>query len=410
MRITDAARPAYLTYCTNVHPADDLSSLATVLDTTTANVARTVARGRDFGLGLRLGAEQARELMGNPASRARFEEVLARHRFFVFTINGFPQARFHETRVKDAVYRPNWTDPARLAYTLDLASLLASWLPKDDRFGTISTVPIGWRADLPDGVAVAAARLWALVAGLARIEREQGARIMVCLEPEPGCAIETIPELIAFVQAMLAGERPEDDVRGARGDELLLRHLGVCYDACHQAVLFQDPESDLTALAARGIAVGKVQISNALRLRFSGADDLAALTDCAEGRFLHQVAVRSPGRKDDLRFDDLPDLDAARPGGDFGRGGEARCHFHVPVYAEAFPPLETTRDELIRTLGAALRLSRARHFEVETYTFHVLPERLRDAPLETHLGKEIEFSRSALDSAAGSPVSRNRLT
>jgi hypothetical protein len=395
MRITAGTRRASLTYCTNLHTADDLASLEDALARTTATVARAVAPGAEFGLGLRLGEEQAHELTTNAESRARFDDVLARHRLRPFTINGFAQGRFHERRVKEAVYRPDWTDPARTRYTVALARLLASWLPADDRFGTISTLPLWWRDDANAGPAAAAVQLWTLVGELAAIEQDGGARIMACLEPEPGCAIETIPELVAFYEGSLL-RAPPPGLEGGRGEALLRRHLGVCYDACHQAVLFADPVADLVDLRAAGIEVGKVQVSSALKLRFSGAGSLEPLLACDEDRFLHQVAVRTPGRPD-LRFRDLPELRSALGAGGFG-GGEARCHFHVPIYAESFPPLETTRAELLRTLDAARRLSGAVHFEVETYTFHVLPEALRGAPVEDHLVREIEFARTALGS------------
>jgi sugar phosphate isomerase/epimerase len=390
MRITAASRSALLSYCTNLHPADDLDSLARALEETTADVARSAAPDSEFGLGLRLGEDHVREL-SQGAARARFEELLARHRFFVFTINGFAQCRFHERRVKHGVYLPDWTDPSRARYTLELARLLARWVPKDDPFGTISTLPIAWRAHDASLLERAAAGIASVASSLAALEQESGVRIMLCIEPEPGCAVETIGELVEFFENdLLRRRRDQEDV--------LRRYVGACYDACHQAVLFADPEADLAALSAAGISVGKVQISNALRLRYPDPRGLRTLTGCAEERFLHQVALRRPGHLADLRFDDLPDLEAAVGRGEIAGPGEARCHFHVPVYAEAFPPLETTRDDLVRALAAVLRQSDVRHFEVETYTFTVLPDRLRTAPLRAQLLREIDFARSALGS------------
>ena len=179
MDIIVGGRSVLLTYCTNVHPSDDLASLAQSLDETTARVARAVCPDSRFGLGLRLGEAQLAELTSSPAARARFDEVLTRNQYFVFTINGFAQTPFHERRVKESVYRPDWTDPARTRYTLGLAGCLAGWLPADDRFGTISTVPIGWRKDVLDRMDAAASQIWSLVGGLARLEQEVGAYIMV---------------------------------------------------------------------------------------------------------------------------------------------------------------------------------------------------------------------------------------
>src|SRR6185369_3409860 len=118
MRLSTGTRNALLTYCTNVHEADDVAGLVRALDATTTAVARATSGTEDFGLGLRLGAEQVEELERDASSRARLEEVFSLRRFFPFTINAFPQTRFHARRVKGSVYRPDWTDPARARYTL----------------------------------------------------------------------------------------------------------------------------------------------------------------------------------------------------------------------------------------------------------------------------------------------------
>jgi sugar phosphate isomerase/epimerase len=386
MRIAARGRDVLLTYCTNVHPVDDAAGLIASLDTTTAAVAAAVSPRAPFGVGLRLGEEQARALLDDPALLAQMEQTLARRNLFPFTINGFPQGRFQARRVKHAVYLPDWADPARASYTLALATLLARWLPADDRFGTISTLPIAWRADADARVPPAARALHALAADLARLEASSGARIMVCLEPEPGCVLETTDDAVAFFERHLLGG-PDDAV--------VRRHLGVCYDACHQAVLFQEDERSLRRLAGAGISVGKVQISSALRLSFDRPGALAPLLACDEERFLHQVAVTTPGGAA-RRYDDLGDLGGAVSRGDLDGPGEARCHFHVPIHAEAFPPLLTTRGALEGAIAAALRHSDVRHFEVETYTFHVLPGALRAAPLEAQLIAEIGFAKSRL--------------
>lgn len=386
MRIDTSSARALLTYCTNVHLADDVAGLVSALDRTTASVAHALAPDREFGLGLRLGADQVAELRDDGA-RGRLEEIFARRRFRPFTINGFPHGNFHATRVKEAVYRPDWTDPERTRYTVELARLLARWLSTSDPFGTISTLPVGWRGADEDRFDAAAHELQTLARELAQIELDTGMHVMVCLEPEPGCAVETIAEAATFFERHLLTRLTE---------AVVLRHLGVCWDACHQAVMFEDAEAGLAALARSGISIGKVQISSALSADCGRREAVAALAACDEERFLHQVAVRSPGGPGLDRFTDLPELREAHLRNDLPAQGEARCHFHVPIYAEAFPPLQTTRGELLRTLAAIRRASDVRHFEVETYTFHVLPESLRAAPVESHLVKELEFAREAL--------------
>src|SRR2546423_12917277 len=86
--VGEGSRRALLTYCTNVHPADDAAGLIAALDGTTANVAAAISPGEPFGLGLRLGEEQVRELEHGSVLRARLEGVFARRSFFAVTIHG----------------------------------------------------------------------------------------------------------------------------------------------------------------------------------------------------------------------------------------------------------------------------------------------------------------------------------
>lgn len=51
--------------------------------------------------------------------------------------------------MKHAVYRPDWTEAARLEHTLELARLLHALLPDDAEQGTISTLPLAWREPWP---------------------------------------------------------------------------------------------------------------------------------------------------------------------------------------------------------------------------------------------------------------------
>src|SRR4051794_6258163 len=97
--------------------------------------------------------------------------------FEVFTMNGFPYGNFHSERVKYSVYEPNWCDPRRAEYTMQLALLLSQIACVDSP--TISTLPLGWA--LWDHEIDAAARALVDVAGkLAWLDKH----VRICLEPE----------------------------------------------------------------------------------------------------------------------------------------------------------------------------------------------------------------------------------
>ena len=112
-------------------------------------------------------------------------------------------------------------------------------------------------------------------------------------------------------------------------------HLGVCLDACHMAVEFEDPAQVLAALRAARIRVPKVQVTAGLRVVMP--DDAHATLDAlgafADDVYLHQVVERR-GDGTLVRHLDLPQALAAARGVTGER--EWRVHFHVPVFRERY--------------------------------------------------------------------------
>lgn len=388
MRLDSAAGPAFtgrhLTYCLNVHATETLDEIEYAIRSVTIPVARAVSTVAPFGLGLRLGMPAVRTLLDDDRRAAAFARLLADHGLYVFTLNGFPQAPFQHDGLKAGVYLPDWTSEARLDYTLDLARLLVRWLPSDDRFGTISTVPLGRRDAIAGVEDAAAANLIRAARGLRDIGAHAGARLMLCLEPEPDCALESAADVTAF----FAGPLARAGYAASGGG-----NLGVCLDACHHAVLFEDITAVIDMYAACGVAVGKVQLSSAVVCDADRPSALAPLLALDETRFLHQTAVRD-ARGAIHRFADLPDLAAAAPR--LAYPIEARSHVHVPIDRAAFPGLRTTDSAWRQTAALASSRHSARHFEVETYTFDVLPPALRGGGLTDLLVRELRCAREAL--------------
>src|SRR6185295_10233963 len=101
--------------------------------------------------------------------------------------------------VKRAVYHPDAGTDARREYLLEVAEILAALLPEDIEAGTISTLPLGHREEAgPALESRALAQLCALAVDLARLRDRTGKSIRVCLEPEPGCLLETTSDAIRF--------------------------------------------------------------------------------------------------------------------------------------------------------------------------------------------------------------------
>jgi hypothetical protein len=389
--MSSCAPRRWLSYGTNVHPGEGLDEILAGIERHLPQVSARAFPGGGMALSLRLGARAVAELRSR-ASRARLEAFLDRHGVRAGTLNLFPQGEFHAPVVKAAVYAPDWTDPARLAYTLEAAGILAGLLADDSPFGSLSTLPLGHGPGFAPGGERRRGALRNLVAaarGLERLEEQTGRLLILALEPEPFCALDDTWSVLRFFEE-------EIGALGAQEAALLRRHLGLCFDACHFAVLHEDPLEAWRRFLAAGIQVPKVQISCALEadLRAAEPDLRSALRPFAEPRFLHQtVVLREDGSLG--RFPDLEHFLAVRPLAAAGR--LARSHFHVPVHAVLPGPLGTTQAGLVRLLHDLRDDPTPRHLEVETYTHHVLPDPPRDPEaLAGAIAEELRWTRAEL--------------
>ncbi|EMF53724.1 MULTISPECIES: metabolite traffic protein EboE [Streptomyces] len=367
----------HLGYCSNVHQAEDLDGVLAQLAGHAEPVRERLGVDR-LGIGLWLARDVVTELVALPGELKRLRDELAARGLETVTLNAFPYAGFHREVVKKDVYLPDWADEARLSHTLDCARLLAALLPDDAARGSVSTLPLAWRTPWPPDRADTARRaLDRLTAGLAEVEADTGRRIRVGFEPEPGCVVETTAQAVRE----LRGLDPE--------------RLGVCLDACHLAVQFEEPGAALRRLADGGLPVVKLQASCAVEAA-DPADPAAhaALRRLAEPRFLHQTRTATRQEAPDVRgVDDLPDaLDGGLP----TDTGPWRVHFHAPLHADPEPPLRTTADQLTQVLAGLLGGASADcdHIEVETYTWSVLPEPPTDLP--GGIAAELAWARDRL--------------
>ena len=135
--------PVHLTYCTNIHPGTGWAEVEANIARYGPALKRRFAPHGPFGVGLRLSAREARELLATGFDE--FEAFLAREGLYVAIINGFPYGPFHRSVVKADVYAPDWRDDARVRYTLDLIEVLRRLLP-EGLDGGVSTAPISYKA------------------------------------------------------------------------------------------------------------------------------------------------------------------------------------------------------------------------------------------------------------------------
>lgn len=380
-----------LSYCTNVHPGQSVDEVLRGLNEFTVPVRDRVG---DLAAGLWLARPVAAELLSDTVQLDRFADSLRDTGLACYTLNTFPYGNFHDARVKENVYLPDWKNDNRVDYTLDCAQILARLLPEGSVEGSLSTVPLGFKPfdHPPEFIDDCARRLISVAAALGQLEASVGRKIRLAIEPEPFCLIETTEETVSFFHRLreLAADL------GADALDNVNEYLGVCYDVCHQAVEFEDVAASIARLAAEEIRINKVHITCAIRVENPGEDSAAreALAKYVEPRYLHQTMARSNDGTIHRQVD-LTEDTALAPPSPFLDAEEWRVHFHVPVNADSLGPLKTTRGDLKTALRAVRDLDYSPHLEVETYTWEVLPDG-GQVSLVDGLTAEVEGTRAML--------------
>lgn len=384
-----------LTYCLNIHPAETWDEVRAALLGPVRSVRRAVSPEAPFAVGLRLSAQALRTL-ADPEARAALKDLLVSEDYRAVTVNGFPYGAFHGTRVKEAVYQPDWRLEARLDYTKGLAELMAELGTAGDHV-SLSTVPgtfkplsVGAEAAMADNLLKAAAHCVSLA-------QRTGVNVAIALEPEPHCFLETIEEAVDFFERHLFAEAGVHRLAALTGlshaaaANALPRHLGLCYDVCHAAVEFEDPRASIARLRAAGVPIHKLQLSAALRVAEVNAGNREALAAFSEPTYLHQVVARGPHGLG--RYADLPEALARGARAD---GEEWRIHYHVPIFAGSLGAFETTQPFLDEILALHRDAPISPHLEIETYTWHVLPAAMKSASIEEAIVREMHWVKERL--------------
>lgn len=325
-----------------------------------------------FAIGLRLSALAARELLEGD-QLAKFKKWLEETNTYVFTINGFPYGSFHGTRVKERVFKPDWTEPARLDYTKDLFRILAA-VARPGTGASVSTLPGSHKTFHADEAPIRR-NLIELAGWLEQFALETGHDFHLGLEPEPLGHFENTVETLDFFERLHA-EAPDAGI--------LRRRIGVNFDTCHFALEYDDVRASLDLMVSSGIRISKIHLSSALAFDPRDPTAVTAIRFFEEPTYFHQVLVLG-GEAEITRFVDLPDFLSA---GEITGAVEARVHFHIPLDSEPSPPLRSTR----RDVEAVLAWRRdnpdtCQHYEIETYTWGVLPDGLQ-RPVEEQLAGE----------------------
>ncbi|MCB1275354.1 metabolite traffic protein EboE [Prosthecobacter sp.] len=373
----------HLGYCTNIHRGETWEETWNGLKNYTLRVKDRVSDGKPYGIGLRLSEQAARELSA-PGKIDEFKAWLDANNSYVFTINGFPYGAFHGTRVKEHVFKPDWSTQERLDYTNLLFDILAQLLPPGVS-GSVSTLPGSHKT-----FNVGSEELNAIFTNLRlcrehieKVATKSGRDLHLGMEPEPLGLFETSGETLKFFGLYLDRHPQDRD---------FFKFIGLNYDTCHLAIEFEDAKKALDRITGAGIRLSKLHFSSALKVKPT-PENVERLRGFNEPVYFHQV-IASYGADEPLRrFKDLPDaLDFAQTNPD-QLGEEWRVHFHIPIHAQPGGGFDSTRDHLIGAMDwLAANPTKCQHIEMETYTWEVLPAEMRSGDVVDQLVKEYEWT------------------
>jgi len=396
----------HLSYCTNIHAGETWPDHFDALQKNFRDIKQALSPDAPMGIGLRLSHIASEELV-KPANLEEFRTWLKDNKAYVFTMNGFPYGGFHNTRVKEQVHAPDWTTRERVLYTKRLFDILMNLLPEGME-GGISTSPLSYRywfesdEKLQQARVHSTAHIAEIALYLVQIANFSGIVMHLDIEPEPDGILETGTEFLEWYENELmpvATEliRAEFDVPAQHAEEMLKSHIRLCYDVCHFAIGYEPHQKLIETYKEKGIRIGKIQISAALKADMPESPEkrtevLNAFAKFNEPVYLHQVVARN-NNEDLIRYRDLPDAlaDGHHPG-----IKEWRSHFHVPIAESVFGNLISTQDAITEVLGIQKSDPFTHQLEVETYTWEVIPEALR-LPLKESIIRELEWVKNFLD-------------
>jgi sugar phosphate isomerase/epimerase len=369
---------ADLTYCSNIHAAEGWPAVFDTIRGHTVELKRRLSPDAAFGLGLRLSNEEALQLLQEDRLE-EFAQFLEAEGLYVALINGFPYGWFHGRKLKDQVFAPDWQDDERAEYTIRLIRILSRLLPHG-MDGGISTCPLSYkpwsRSQGPPDWDLIIDNLLRVVESMLDARRIHAKSIHLDIEPEPDGLIENTAEFLAFFARLLRIGVPRlaqaCQLTTEEAETALREHVTLCYDLCHFAVEHETAEATLRQIQAAGVRIGRVQISSAVQVdlpktaegRSELREHLQAFVDPV---YLHQI-IGDQGRYPDL-VEGLAHLETAPC-------SEWRIHYHVPLFLEKYGALSSTQMEVQAALQQLAPLN-LKHFEIETYTWGVLPPELK---------------------------------
>ena len=401
----------HVTYCTNIHTSNNWEECCKNIKHYSVEIAKKIKQNfkyslneNYFPLGLRFSGKEVEEIQNSPFKFEFLKNLLESHNLFPSVLNAFPYGDFHRAPVKENVHQPDWFNYERVKYTINMANLLVNFV-KDknyqDNYG-ISTNPIGYKYTYDRIREYKNFHFWhqlvqksvyhfiEVVKYFIEIEKKTNVNLHLDIEPEPDGIIETSEEMILFFNEylLLTGVNLLSYSLGIstqKAEMYIRRHINICYDICHCAVLFENSFHNLQKYGREGIKIGRIQVSSALSVLFDqnrnqNLEKLKLLKEFSKSIYLHQISENNNTSSFIKQHRDLEGtLETILPYKIAElSNSEWRIHFHVPIFLSHYGLLNSTQNEILNTLKYLKKNPDITSvLEIETYTWRVLPVALK---------------------------------
>ena len=302
----------HLTYSTLVHPGDTWEDMWTSLTTYVPQVQKRVCPTAPFGVSLRLSNASASTLVKSKPERDKLKSFLADNNMYLYTVNAFPYGPFKNQIVKEQVYEPDWRSEERTQYTMNVAEILADVVPAGIS-PSIQSAPLGFKPNVTGKAVIDSytEHVMRVAAHLIDLEKRTGRTVTLALEPEPFCFLETTDETVDyFTNHLYTGKSAEmlAKLSGLPISEAIIaqrRFIGMVFDICHQAVVYEDIAVSLQKLVDAGIPIFKLQEAAAMRIPNVTQKIVDTLRRYAKTIYLTQTVEKKDGKLN--RFLNLED-------------------------------------------------------------------------------------------------------
>ena len=361
-----------LSYSLNVYDINSIEDIRNICNSKVEKFRKNInAKQQPFALGLWINAQVAKEFQQNN-NIDKFKGFLKEQNYFVSSINAFPFGDFQNKIIKSDVYLPDWSELARLEYTLSVIDILSHLLPEKIE-GSISTLPGGykkfWSEDKDEKMLNNILKVGEY---LLKIYKTTGKKIILSYEMEPDCVWENIQDFVSFYNKFRENNRA------------ISEFIGVCYDTCHQEIVSYKSHNGIDLILANNIPIGKIQFSAALSINDKKGKDKLKELGFLQSIYLHQVA--SIAKNGDIRrYSDLSDSIEIRE--------KLLIHYHIPIFLEKVNEnIFVEKSELLYILEKLKsKQLYCINLEIETYTYSLLKNILDLRDIEHSIAKEYQW-------------------